>query len=541
MKKQSKNLILLRTLLLSTSLHNIGKYSKDPKKKKKVIGNYIGLTVLYAMLIGYSAVVSVGLGAAGFGEAIPLMGALIICGMSFVFTVLRTNGYLFNFKEYDMLMALPFEVRDVAACKFLYMYVKSLPWYISIAFAMMIGYGIFERPNVLLYPVWLLLSLFLPIIPMLLAAFVGFVIAKLSSGFEKKNILQTVLTLIFVIFCFSLQFIIDAVFKNNEPMDVAMKTADITKSIGTYYFPAIWYSNAVLYLFQNPLKGLLFAAMFVFASLALFEIVFIPVSKYYRQINSAMKSHGAKRNFRMSTQKKSSVLNAIAFKEFKRFTGSTTYLVNAGMGHIMALILSVMVFVVGMDKLVLFITKGAPVPVEIIYPAIPFIIYFLVGMMSTTACSPSLEGKNYWIVQSLPIEKKTLYQGKMLFNMYLSVPVMEFGVIAFCIAGKVSPILMVLHLILGFLLCCFSTVWGCACGLKHIRLDWENEVEVIKQGTAVVIYMLPNMFVCMGLVVLVCFLGTKVNHYLIDGTAILIVALLTALSYARVMALTKKN
>lgn len=540
MKKQSKNRILLRTLLLSTSLHNIGKHSKDPKKKKKVTGGYIGIILLYAMLIGYSAMVSVGLGTAGFGEAIPLMGALIVCGMSFIFTLLRTNGYLFNFKEYDMLMALPFEVKDVAACKFLYMYVKSLPWYISIVFAMMIGYGIFERPNVLLYPVWMILSLFLPIIPMLLAAFVGFVIAKLSSGFEKKNILQTVLTLVFVLFCFSLQFIIDAIFKNNGPMEVAEKTADITKSIGTYYFPAVWYSNAVLYLFRKPFQGLLFGAIFVFASVALFEIVFIPVSKYYRQINSAMKSHGAKRNYHMTSQKKNSVLNAIAFKEFRRFMGSTTYLVNGGLGFILTLIVGVVVFFVGLDKLVLFITKGAPVPVEIIYPAIPFIIYFLVGMMATTVCSPSLEGKNYWIVQSLPIEKKTLYQGKMLFNMYLAVPAMEFGILSFCIVGKVPVSLTVLQLILGFLLCCFSTAWGCVCGIKHMRLDWENEVEVIKQGAAVMIYLLPNMFVCMGLIVLVCFLGTRVNHYLIMGISIAIAAVLAVLSYARVMALIKK-
>ena len=541
MKKQSKNLVLLRTLLLSTSLHNIAKYSKDPKKKKKVVGSYIGLVVLYAMLIGYSAVASIALGAAGFGEAIPLMGALIVCCMSFVFTLLRTNGYLFNFKEYDMLMALPFEIKDVAACKFLYMYVKSLPWYVSIIFAMMIGYGIFERPNVLLYPIWMILSLLLPVIPMLLAAFVGFVIAKLSSGFEKKHILQTLLTLVFVIFCFSLQFIIDAIFKNNEPMEVAMKTADITKSIGTYYFPAVWYSNAVLYLFQKPLKGLIFGAMFVFVTLALFEIVFIPVGKYYRQINSAMKSHAAKRNYHMTTQKKSSVVNAIAFKEFRRFMGSTTYLVNGGLGFILTVILGVVVFFVGLDKLVYIIAKGAPLPVEIIYPAIPFIIYFLVGMMATTACSPSLEGKNYWIVQSLPIEKKTLYQGKMLFNMYLAVPTMEFGILSFCIAGKVALPLIVLELILGFLLCAFSTAWGCVCGLKHMRLDWENEVEVIKQGTAVMVYLLPNMFVCMGLVVLVCFLGTSVNHYLIMGISILIVGILAILCYVRVMALVKKK
>ncbi len=38
-----------------------------------------------------------------------------------------------------------------------------------------------------------------------------------------------------------------------------------------------------------------------------------------------------------------------------------------------------------------------------------------------------------------------------------------------------------------------------------MQLDWENEVEVIKQGSAVSIYMLPNMVVGMGLCVPVVF------------------------------------
>jgi ABC-2 type transport system permease protein len=99
----------------------------------------------------------------------------------------------------------------------------------------------------------------------------------------------------------------------------------------------------------------------------------------------------------------------------------------------------------------------------------------------------------------------------------------------------------VLYLILGVVLCAFSTAWGCVCGVKHIRLDWENEVEVIKQGSAVTIYLLPNMFVTMGLCVLTVFLGTKLDHRLITGVLILITAVLSALSYRRVMILSKKG
>ena len=275
-------------------------------------------------------------------------------------------------------------------------------------------------------------------------------------------------------------------------------------------------------------------------NMLLFAVLFTVVGNSYRSINSALKSHAAARNYRMTRQKKRSVIHAIAFKEFRRLTGSTTYMTNGAIGEILAVLLGLITLVIGFDRIIALVTQGAPISASLLQPAIPYIVYFFIGMVATTACSPSLEGKNYWIVQSLPIEKKTLYQGKMLFNMYLAVPFMEFAVLCMCISAKTPVLDTILYMILGMVLCAFSTAWGCVCGVKHMRLDWENEIEVIKQGSAVAIYMLPNMFVVMGLIVLVVFLGTRMDHALLTLILILITAILAGLSYMRVMSLARK-
>ena len=518
---KNNSILLLKTLLLSTSQRNIFRYSKDKKKRKKIVGSTIGLFLLYAMLIGYGILMCIGYGAAGIIDAAPVMCALVISVLAFFFTFFKTNGYLFNFKEYDMLMALPFEARTVAACKFLYMYVKSLPWYLSISFAMLIGYGYFARPAVFVYPLWIILSFFLPVIPMLIAAFLGFLIAKISAGFKKTNIIQTVLTFIFVVFCFSLQATLE-------------KMSEITDNAAGIYLPAKWFSEAVT---KHSIPGIL---LLTGVSALLFAVLFIIVGNSYRSINSALKSHAAARNYRMTGQKKRSVIHAIAFKEFRRLTGSTTYMTNGAIGEILAVLLGLITLVIGFDRIIALVTQGAPISASLLQPAIPYIVYFFIGMVATTACSPSLEGKNYWIVQSLPIEKKTLYQGKMLFNMVLAVPFMEFAVLCMCISAKTPVLDTILYMILGMVLCAFSTAWGCVCGVKHMRLDWENEIEVIKQGSAVAIYMLPNMFVVMGLIVLVVFLGTRMDHALLTLILILITAILAGLSYMRVMSLARK-
>ena len=530
---KNNSVLLLKTLLLSTSRINAYRHCDDMKKRRKIVGGIIGVVVIYGMIMVYSVATCIGYGQYGIIDSVPSMCAVTISTLGFIFTLFRTNGYLFNFKEYDMLMSLPFKSSTVAACKFLYMYIKCLPWYLSISLAMMVGYGYFAKPKFFAYPLWIILTFVLPIIPMLISSFFGFLIARISAGFRKTNIVQTVLTMIFILFCFLSRYFVEDMFRDDKVEETLQNMSGFTDKAARIYLPAGWFSNAITEL--SWLDFLLLVAV----SAALFAAVFYIVGKSYRNINSALKSHAAARKYRMSEQKSKSVVNAIAFKEFKRLTGSTTYMVNGAMGEILALLVSVVTVFVGFDKIIEKLMPGAPITTEMMQPAIPFVVYFFIGMVATTACSPSLEGKNYWIIQSLPIEKKTVYQGKMLFNMYLTVPFAVLSTVCLCIAAKVSLINTVLYLLLALTLCAFSTAWGCVCGVKHMRLDWENEVEVIKQGAAVTIYLLPNMFVVMGLCVLVVILGRKLDHSIIAAAFILISSALAALSYKRVMKLAK--
>ncbi len=524
---KENNAVLLGALIRSTSQLNIYRHCKDRKKKNRIVGNTVGIAVLYLMIIAYCVVMCIGFGATGLTGVIPCLSALTVSLLAFFLTFFKTNGYLFNFREYDMLMSLPFEAKTVAGCKFLYMYIKSLPWYMSVSVAMLTGYGIYERPAFPVYIVWILLSFFLPLIPMLVASFLGFIITRISAGFKKTNIVQIILTFAVVAFCLSLRVILEDMFRNDKveatlssASETIFKTADI-------YLPAGWFTKAVQDL--NVASILLLAGI----SVALFEILFILVGRSYREINSKLKSHAASRRAKLSGRKKKSVVNSIAFKEFKRITGSTVCATNVLIGEIFALVFGVVALFADIDKVIATVLQGAPVTKEMLLPAFPFIIYFFIGMVATTAITPSLEGRNYWIVKSLPLSEKTLYQGKMLFNMYLTVPFMLFAILCVDISAKASVLTTVLSLILGFTLCALTTTWGCVCGKKHMRLDWENEVEVVKQGSAVGMYLLFNMFGTMILIVLSVFLGTKISQDLVLLALIVISALLSFICYRK--------
>ena len=62
-----------------------------------------------------------------------------------------------------------------------------------------------------------------------------------------------------------------------------------------------------------------------------------------------------------------------------------------------------------------------PVPVDLAGIA-PFLLAGTFCMMTTAATSVSMEGKNWWLVKSLPLPTKTILDAKILMNLILVLP-----------------------------------------------------------------------------------------------------------------------
>ena len=134
-------------------------------------------------------------------------------------------------------------------------------------------------------------------------------------------------------------------------------------------------------------------------------------------------------------------------------------------------------------------------------------------------------------------------RGKMLFHLCLTVPFGIFGTICLAISARASFLIALLCMILEVMLCTFSTVFGMICGLKFINLHWQNEIEVIKQGKAVALYLLPNMLLtlalCFGTVVLG--IVTSISTEVILLVAIVFFSLLSYLLYLVVRRMAKSK
>ena len=320
------------------------------ERNKKVKYRYIAMGVLYIflaiVLAGYCFGISYGYSYLGMSYVVPGYALMITSIVILFFTFLKTNGILFSTRDYDMLTAFPIKTRTIIASKFLSMYINNLAFAVVVMVPMAVGYEMWNGFNAGTVAFWFLGILFAPLLPMTIAAAVGMAILAIGAGFKHKAAVQLIATVILFLGIMFGSFWLNQNAMADEAMMLAMLTdmgAFISGIIHKIYPVSLWFDNGVVY--GNVQHILLFIGF----SVAVYAVFLGFCAKFYGRINSALKSHQASSNYKVGQLKKSSVLTALAYKEAKRFTSSSVYMLNIGMGLILALIASVASAFLGVD------------------------------------------------------------------------------------------------------------------------------------------------------------------------------------------------
>ncbi|MFR5348272.1 putative ABC transporter permease subunit, partial [Romboutsia timonensis] len=97
---------------------------------------------------------------------------------------------------------------------------------------------------------------------------------------------------------------------------------------------------------------------------------------------------------------------------------STSYVFNT-LGITAMLVIMSIVSVFSGDEVLGMISKGAG---RVIVLAVAAMFGVMSGMASTTPSSISIEGKNLWILKSLPIDIRDIFKAKVSMSLILSIP-----------------------------------------------------------------------------------------------------------------------
>lgn len=495
-KQKKQVLLLVKNRLMAQLGVNVFRYEKDSHKRNSKIATTIALIIVLFMMVGYCGGMAYAYVSMGLTKLIPGI-ALVITGLlTLFFTMFKANGEFFGFKDYDTLMSLPVPVRTIVNSRFLNMYI----WNTFIAFLVMLPMGIVyaaaATPPVIFYVFWLAGLFLASLIPTTLAAVFGAVITAFASKYRHASavstILSIVLVVVFMVFSMStttsnsgLGSLFDAETGNLNVETVSALAPTISDVLNRVYPPARLFSDAVV-------DGNIGAfALFAGISIGWYALFVLLLSIKFKQINTALTSHTTRADYKLETLHQGSVLSALYKKTVMRILKSTVAATNLLIGCVLAILMAVAMLIVGPDKVFQSLNVAEFMP--IIKGAACYVVAGLVCMTNIAAIALALEGKNIWLIKSLPISPKTLYDSYLLTNLTFTIPTAIVCSILFSISLKTGVIGTVLMILTPLTFALFTAVVGIFVGNRMAYYDWQDETQLIKQSTMTLIGLLGGM------------------------------------------------
>ena len=498
--KQIGILMRLRLQALFSSLLYSKKGGPAKRRSPGVTALVIALLVLaFGSIVMMMATAAVGVAALAFEMYdMPWFYYTSLALLSFLLMVITgiftAKNQLFDSKDNDLLLAMPLLPRNILIARMLTLYLTDLLFEAFVMVPAGIVALFYVRPTFTGVLFYVLAILLLPLLALALSAFFGWVLAAVESRCRNKTIPQTILSMAF----FILYFIF--CFRTNEIMEaIAANAEGIAASLKVWAYP--FYQLGVACADGKILPFLLFAAV----CLVPMAVCVWLLSRSFLSIVTARRT-AKKAVYRADREdrKVSSPLAALTKKELGCFFGSFPYLLNAGLGAVLMVLAGVFVLTGGSritemlpalsEELGLSLTGDHAV---MLLMALAFFVSSATGI---SAPSVSLEGTKLWIPLTIPVKPATVLLSKTLAHMIVLTPPTLFFSLCAVISAKPSPLMAVWAFLLPFLFNAVSAFVGTLIGTRFPKLDWIDEAIAVKQSMAV----LFTMLIMMGAVLLVC-------------------------------------
>ncbi|MDO4811116.1 MAG: hypothetical protein Q3985_04135 [Eubacteriales bacterium] len=455
-----------------------------------------GMFVLFAVLMLF-------LCGAFFGMAF-LLGDLITAGlpwlyyalMGMVSIALGTFGSVFNTfstlylaKDNELLLSMPIPSSKILTTRMTLVYGLSL-LYSGVVWLPAIVYSwIFSSPSVLSVIFGILLLFIIALFVTVLTCVLGWVVALVAVRVKKKSFVTVVLSLVFFALyyfvCFRMSDFMTALVNNSEAVSQGVKT----------------WGNFLYQLGQAANGGIVGMVIFTGITLALFALCFYVLSKSFTRIVTKTPAT-SKVTAKATAAKAQDVKSALFKRELKRFTSSATYMLNCGLGIVILPILAVVALVkrAGLqDALTMFADM-----VPGITPLVPFImlaaVCMIIAINGISTPSISLEGKNLWILRTMPVSGRDVLEAKLNLHVVLnSIPaVITTAILGWCVDADIATI--ALMAVFSWVFVWFTGAFGLILGLKRPNFNWTVESMPIKQSLNVLLSYLMGWV----LVIVVC-------------------------------------
>ena len=474
---------MLKTLLKKQISEIFRSYFYDAKKNR---ARSSAATAVYIVL--FVIIMVVLLGGVFTALSVSICAPLADAGMSWLYfalmgllsvlfgafgSVFNTYSGLYLAKDNDLLLSMPIPVRYIMISRLLSVYLMGLMYSAVIIVPAVIVYWITAPAGAAAIMGGILLVLLISVFVLTLSCALGWVVAKISLKLKNRSFITVIISLLFFgayyFFCFRAQTLISSLVANAAVLGGKIKGAA---------YP--------VYLFGNVAVGDGIAMLAVSAVvLALFALMWTLISRSFLKLATSS-GKTERRVYRETAFKRRSISSALLSKELGRFTGSPSYMLNCGLGILLLPLCGVMLLIKGGAAVSLlnqvFASRPGAIPVLLCSA-----VCLLASMNDITSPSVSLEGKNLWLVQSLPVTPWQVLRAKLSLQIALTAPGAVFCLICSAFIYPFSPVQLILCVVEALLYTALTAMLGLMLGLKMPNLTWTSEITPIKQSASVMI------------------------------------------------------
>ena len=424
-----------------------------------------------------------------FAELVPLcemgltwlyfaMAGTVALALSMLGSVFMTQAQLYDAKDNERLLSMPIPPKYILLMRIAMLFTTTAGYTLAVLLPAFGIYAFSYGASATMIIGWLFTFVALSLISQSVCCALGWVLHKLLSRLRNKAVVSLLYMVIFMAvywyFYANVNSFLSGLVMQGTQIAGAMK----------YVWP--------LYAIGMACGGSLLHTLLVTllsAAIALFTLWRLSAS-FISSVRTSGAKAGAKHKSGKASAKQRTPVLSVAHKEQRKFFTSPAYLMNFGFGLVVIPVLPIAAAIFR-GKLMQMISLMSFRP-EWIALGIFGVMAFCIATSCATAPSISLEGKNLWVLRTMPISGKTVLLGKLLMVCRLQMPLVAVSALVLCLIAGCGIGLTVLTVCVLF--CWFVGTLGLVMNLLAPRLDWQSENQPCKQSLSVCVTMFGAYF-----------------------------------------------
>ncbi len=479
---------MLKTLIKLQFQKALARYTANSSNKKKNgKKSSFNSPAVYLALLAFVGVVFAFMFYNMFSMMAPMLATsgfswlyfLYVMGASFVIStigcIFLSLSQLYEAKDNELLLSMPIPPRSILFCRMLPLYAQNLLFCALVQVPAFAAYATNASVSASLVVSQIVILLLVPLLSLSVSCILGWLIAFVTSRTRHKNVVTIVFSLVFFALYFYLYYQAEDLVKTLAANSIGIG-ANIMDSAYPLYLTGLGTSGDLL-----PLFGV------AVVIIAFFAIIYAVLSHSFIKLATAKK--GAKKAvYKEKTLKVSSASKALLRKERMMFTGNATYMLNSG--------LSALIMVGGTIYAVFQLNTLKQFPstlIEMISVYLPLVIAFVISMGPISAASISMEAKNLWLMQSLPVSPLQVLTQKLKLHFIVNGVVSLVPSVVLSIMLGMKSVNIIITILIPIIFSLFSGLLGLMFDLKKPKLDWNTTAEAVKQSASVMLSLLISV------------------------------------------------